>query len=88
MEAPSIDFREWVIPKIEKTPGICGSEARIAKTRIPAWVLVQARNLGSRDAEILQNYPTLTAIDLTNAWLYAAAHPREIEAAILANETA
>ncbi|NEO64576.1 MAG: DUF433 domain-containing protein, partial [Moorea sp. SIO4G2] len=32
---------------IEKTPGVCGGDARIANTRIPVWVLVQARNLGS-----------------------------------------
>ncbi|WP_008311890.1 DUF433 domain-containing protein [Leptolyngbya sp. PCC 6406] len=31
---------------IEKTPGICGGDARIAQIRIPVWVLVQARNLG------------------------------------------
>lgn len=73
---------------IEKTPGICGGDARIANTRIPIWVLVQARNLGNTDAQILANYPTITAIDLSNAWRYADAHLEEIEQAIVENEAA
>jgi uncharacterized protein (DUF433 family) len=73
---------------IEKTPGICGGDACIASTRIPVWVLVQARNLGSSEAELLENYPTLTAADLTNAWTYAAAYPEEIAQAIHENDAA
>jgi uncharacterized protein (DUF433 family) len=73
---------------IEKTPGVCGGDARIAHTRIPVWVLVQARNLGSSEAELLDNYPSLTAIDLTSAWAYATAYPQEIQEAIQVNETA
>lgn len=73
---------------IEKTPGICGGDARIANTRIPVWVLVQARKLGSSEAEILQDYPSLTATDLANAWAYAMANAEEVEAAIQANDAA
>ncbi|MFQ4146311.1 DUF433 domain-containing protein [Chlorogloeopsis sp. ULAP02] len=73
---------------IEKTPGICGGEARIAKTRIPIWVLVEARRLGYTDADLLKSYPTITATDLANAWTYAEAHPDEIELAIERNEVA
>jgi uncharacterized protein (DUF433 family) len=73
---------------IEKTPGVCSGDACIAKTRIPVWVLVQARSLGSSEAEILQDYPTLTATDLANAWAYALANAEEIETAIQANEAA
>jgi len=73
---------------IEKTPGICGGDARIANTRIPIWVLVQAHDLGSSDAEILQDYPTITAADLATAWAYALANPKEISAAIQANDAA
>ncbi|NJN21180.1 MAG: DUF433 domain-containing protein [Leptolyngbya sp. RL_3_1] len=73
---------------IEKTPGICGGDARIANTRIPVWVLVQARNLGSSEAELLANYPSLTAADLTNAWTYAAAYPQEIQQVIQTNNAA
>jgi uncharacterized protein (DUF433 family) len=73
---------------IDKTPGICGGDARITNTRIPIWVLVQAHNLGNTDAEILANYPTLTATDLTNAWNYASIHTDEIDQAIQENEAA
>jgi uncharacterized protein (DUF433 family) len=70
---------------IEKTAGICGGDARIANTRIPVWVLVQARDWGHSDAALLQDYPTLTAIDLANAWTYSAAHLEEIQHAIQEN---
>ena len=73
---------------IDKTPGVCGGEARIANTRIPVWVLVEARHLGYSDADLLTSYPTITATDLANAWLYAEAHSDEIELAIERNEVA
>ena len=31
---------------IEQTPGVCGGDACVAGTRIPVWVLVNARRLG------------------------------------------
>ncbi|MEH1943755.1 MAG: DUF433 domain-containing protein [Nostoc sp.] len=73
---------------IEKTPKVCGGDARIAKTRIPVWVLVEARRLGYSDADLLTSYPTITATDLAYAWGYAEAHPDEIELAIERNEVA
>ncbi|MBW4428192.1 MAG: DUF433 domain-containing protein [Nostoc desertorum CM1-VF14] len=73
---------------IEKTPRVCGGEACIAKTRIPVWVLVEARGLGYSDADLLTSYPTITATDLANAWVYAEAHPDEIELVIERNEVA
>jgi uncharacterized protein (DUF433 family) len=73
---------------IEKTPDICGGDARIANTRIPVWVIVQARNLGNTETEILANYPSLNATDLANAWIYAAAHPAEMAQTIQENEAA
>ncbi|BAY07640.1 DUF433 domain-containing protein [Calothrix sp. NIES-2098] len=73
---------------IEKTPRVCGGEARIAKTRIPIWVLVEARRLGYSDADLLTSYPNLTSTDLANAWTYAEAHADEIELAIVRNEAA
>ncbi|HMQ52377.1 MAG TPA: DUF433 domain-containing protein [Anaerolineae bacterium] len=75
-------------PGIEKTPGVVGGEARIVRTRIPVWVLENYRRLGWREAKILENYPTLRAVDLVNAWAYAEAHPQEIEQAIQENESA
>lgn len=73
---------------IEKTPRVCGGEARIAKTRIPVWVLVESRRLGYTDAELLTSYPTITATDLANAWVYAEAHADEIELAIERHQVA
>lgn len=75
-------------PGIEKTPGVAGGEARVVRTRIPVWTLENYRRLGWREAQILENYPTLRAVDLVNAWAYAEAHPQEIEQAIQENETA
>ncbi|MEG4404263.1 DUF433 domain-containing protein [Microcoleus sp. MON2_D5] len=74
--------------RIEKTAGVCGGDARIAKTRIPIWSLVNYRLLGAKDVRILQYFPHLNAADLANAWAYAEAHPEEIEAAIARNEEA
>jgi uncharacterized protein (DUF433 family) len=73
---------------IEKTSRVCGGEARIAKTRIPVWVLVEARRLGYSDADLLTSYPTITTTDLANAWVYAQTHPDEIELAIERNQVA
>lgn len=73
---------------IEHHPAICGGEACVAGTRIPVWVLVQARRLGITDVEILQAYPSLRAEDLTHAWTCFDAHQAEIERQILDNETA
>ena len=67
---------------------MCGGDARIAKTRIPIWSLVNYRRLGATDVRILQDFPHLSAADLANAWAYAEAHPEEIEAAIARNEAA
>ncbi len=45
---------------ISKTPGVCGGDACIRKTRIPVWVLVSFRHLGMNESQLLDNYPTLT----------------------------
>jgi uncharacterized protein (DUF433 family) len=73
-------------PGIEKTPGVVGGEARIVRTRIPVWVLENYRRLGWSEARLLENYPTLRAVDLVNAWAYVDAHQEEIERAIRENE--
>src|SRR5882724_13331186 len=75
-------------PGIESTPGVCGGEPCVVRTRIPVWVLVQARRLGTSEADLLRSYPMLRAEDLVQAWAYALAHREEIEQQILANETA
>jgi uncharacterized protein (DUF433 family) len=75
-------------PGIESTPGVCGGEACIVRTRIPVWILEQARRLGTGEAALLDSYPTLRAADLVHAWSYVKAHQAEIEQAIRDNEDA
>ena len=74
-----LDLAAW--PGIEKTPSVVGGEARIVRTRIPVWVLDGYRRAGWSEAQLLENYPTLHAADLVNAWAYADAHSEEIERA-------
>lgn len=66
-------------PGIESNPGVCGGEPCIVRTRIPVWLLEQARLLGTSEAALLQAYPTLRAEDLANAWAYVRSHRDEIE---------
>ena len=75
----------WAL--IEKTPGVCGGDARIAGTRIPVWLLVAYRQDGASDADLLEAYPNLTESDLGNVWVYAENHPEELAAAIARNES-
>lgn len=75
-------------PGIESVPGVNGGEPCIVRTRIPVWVLVQARSLGTTEAELLRAYPSLRAEDLTNAWAYYRAFRMEIDTQIAENEAA
>lgn len=75
-------------PGIDRIPHVCGGNACIVRTRIPVWVLVQARRLGTSEADLLYNYPSLRAEDLANAWAYARSHTEEIEQQIAENEAA
>ena len=73
-------------PGIESRPGVCGGESCIVRTRIPVWVLEQARRLGVSEAELLRSYPTLRAEDLANAWAYVRSHRDDVSGQIEANE--
>jgi uncharacterized protein (DUF433 family) len=93
--AEKAQLLQWVVrdigeafPGVESTPGVCGGEPCIVRTRIPVWVLVQARRLGSSEADLLHAFPTLRAEDLTNAWAYERAYRTEIEKQIAENEVA
>ncbi len=86
---------QWVVrdlgdafPGIESTAGVCGGEACIVRTRIPVWVLVQARRLGTSEADLLRCYPSLRAEDLANAWAYYRSHKDEIDQQVRENEDA
>lgn len=86
---------KWVVqelaeafPGIDSRPDVCGGEPCIVRTRIPVWLLVQARQLGSSEQALLAAYPSLRAEDLVNAWAYARSHATEIETQIRENEAA
>lgn len=74
-------------PNIESRPDVCGGEPCMFRTRIPVWLLEQARRLGTSEADLLRNYPTLRAEDLANAWSYVRSHRDEIDRQISANES-
>jgi uncharacterized protein (DUF433 family) len=77
-----------VFPGIESRPDVCGGEPCVVRTRIPLWVLEQARRLGASEADLLRMYPTLRAQDLANAWAFVRAHREAIELQIRENEAA
>lgn len=86
---------KWVVqemsdafPGIDSRPEVCGGEPCIVRTRIPVWLLEQARRLGASEQELLAAYPSLRAEDLVNAWAYARSHAAEIESQIRDNEAA
>ena len=54
-------------PGIETTPNVLGGAPCVVRTRIPVWLLVHARKLGSSESELLNAYPALRAADLMNA---------------------
>ncbi len=73
-------------PGVERTPGVCGGEACLLRTRIPVWVLVRARQLGTAESDLLRAYPSLCAEDLGNAWAYYDGHRKEIDRLVEENE--
>jgi uncharacterized protein (DUF433 family) len=94
-KAEKAQLLQWVVrdlgesfPGIESTPNVCGGEPCIVRTRIPVWVLEQARRLGATEAALLASYPALRAEDLANAWAFVRAHRDEIDRQIAENEAA
>jgi uncharacterized protein (DUF433 family) len=86
---------KWVVqelgdafPGIDSRSDVCGGEPCITRTRIPVWLLEQARRLGATEHELLAAYPSLRAEDLVNAWAYARSHAADIDSQIRENETA
>ena len=73
-------------PGVERTRGVCGGAACLLRTRIPVWVLVRARQLGSSESDLLNAYPSLRAEDLGNAWAYYEGHREEIDRLVAENE--
>lgn len=88
-----VELLQWLVKDlgdsfsgIESAPNICGGSACILRTRIPVWVLENARRQGVSESELLLDYPALTAQDLANAWSYVRSHRAEIEREITENE--
>ena len=72
---------------IRKTPGVIGGDACIGSRRIAVWMLVQARQLGLSDEQLLHDYePRLTQAELDAAWDYYEKNREEIDRAIRDNE--
>ena len=65
-----------------------GFEACIRDTNVNVWGLVEWRQLGRSDAEIIRSIPGLTADDLAAAWEYYESHPEEIDEFIRRNAEA
>lgn len=93
--AEKAQLLQWVVqdlgdafPGVESNPNVCGGKPCIIRTRIPVWVLIQAKKLGTSEADLLSCYPTLRAEDLTNAWAYYRNYRDEIEDQIRKNEEA
>jgi uncharacterized protein (DUF433 family) len=64
---------------VVRTPGVCGGRARVGNTRITVWLLVQSRQMGASDAELLADFPSLTQAHLQAAWDYYKDHKAEID---------
>ena len=93
--AEKVQLLQWVVrdlgdtfPGVDARSGVCGGEACIVRTRIPVWVLEQARRLGTSEADLWHCYPALRTEDLANAWAYVRTHREEIDRQIREHEAA
>ena len=75
-------------PGIESKNNVSGGEPCFVRTRIPVWLLVRAKQLGTSEADLLRSYPTLRAEDLANTWAYYRLYSDEIDQQIIENEAA
>ena len=79
---------ELATNRITRRPHPDGVEACIRDTNINVWGLVEWRQLGRSDAEIVASIPGLTLEDLAAAWEYDREHRSEIDGFIQRNEEA
>jgi len=61
--------------RIVRTPGVCGGRPRVEGTRISVDVLAEAKASGVSDAQLLVDYPFLSAEDLAAAWIFVDNNP-------------
>ena len=92
--AKKMQILQWLIkdfsddfPGIESNPQVCGGAACIVRTRIPVWVLENARRLGTSEADLRRDYPSLTTQDFANVWAYVRSNREEIGRTITENES-
>jgi len=69
--AEKAELLKWIVrdlsddfPGIESRPDVMGGVPCISRTIIPVWLLEQTRRLGTSEADLLRDYPTLTVQDL------------------------
>ncbi len=80
--------RTGMEPLIRKTPGVLGGDACIGNRRVAVWMLVEARNSGIGEEQLLRDYdPPLSRAEIDAAWRYAAAYAEEIAQAIRENNS-
>jgi uncharacterized protein (DUF433 family) len=71
------------IPRIVRTPGVCGGKPRIDGHRITVeHIAVSHEHLGRTPAEIAASHPTITIAQVHAALAYYHVHKDEIEADI------
>ena len=58
--------------RIVSDPGVCGGEPVVQGTRIPVHVVLSHMASGESEANLLENFPTLTHEDVLACLEYAA----------------
>jgi len=76
-----IDFKQGEgVEVVRSTPEVMGGDACIRNTRIAVWTLVDYKQQGLSDTQLLEAFPGLNAADLIAAWDFYAAHTQEVDA--------
>jgi uncharacterized protein (DUF433 family) len=57
-------------------PDIRAGEPIVRGTRVPVYAVAEMKQQGASDAELLEDFPSLTPESLDAALTYAATHPR------------
>ena len=74
--------------RVVRTSNVCGGDARIDDTRIPVWLLIRYRQMGTSDERLLEFYPHLSTDDLAACWEYYRHHANEVERTIWLSDAA
>jgi uncharacterized protein (DUF433 family) len=72
---------------IEKTPGVCGGDTTVVRTRVPIWVLETGSAQRHERRPICFAYAFLHGEALAKAWVYVRYHSDKIDRMIRDNET-